>query len=326
MLETTSIVTGGAGFLGSNLVRALLAAGQRVVAIDNFATVRRDNMATLQKEFSRDRLIFVEGDATSSWSELLGGIDSNCWKDLKWVFHFASPASPKFYQKLPLETLWVNSKGLSEAIGFADLHSARLIFASTSEVYGDPTASPQPETYWGHVNSFGERSCYDEAKRFGEALIFTSNKLNGSHHGLVRIFNTYGPGMNLNDGRVIINFMVQALNGEPLTIYGQGQQSRSFCYVDDLIEGVLRYAQSALQEPVNLGHDSEFTMLELVEEMRLLFADRKLNVKFEPLPHDDPTHRCPDLKKAEIFLKWKPKISLKEGLRKMLPWVESSKI
>jgi nucleoside-diphosphate-sugar epimerase len=244
---------------------------------------------------------------------------------LKYVFHFASPASPPHYQRLGLETMWVNSVGLSLAMTFADQVGARVIFSSTSEIYGDPEISPQPETYWGNVNTLGPRSCYDESKRFGESLIYTYNLKNKTQHGLVRIFNTYGPRMNPNDGRVIINFLVQAMKGEALTVYGSGQQTRSFCYVDDLIEGIMKYAESPLTEPVNIGNDHEFTILEAAETVKKIFSDKKLKIEFQALPKDDPKQRKPDLSKAKKLLApWSPKVSLAEGLRHVIKWLEQT--
>lgn len=225
--------------------------------------------------------------------EVLGsGYSKKFASNLSHVFHFASPASPPHYQRIPLETLWVNSVGLKNSLQFADQFKARLTFASTSEVYGSPSVSPQPESYWGNVNSFGARSCYDEGKRFGEALIFSHNQVHNTQHGLVRIFNTYGPRMNPDDGRVIINFLVQALKGEDLSIYGAGQQTRSFCFVSDLIQGILKYSQTKLTEPVNLGNDQEFTILELATTIQLMFAEKNLKLNFHKLPADDPQQRC----------------------------------
>jgi nucleoside-diphosphate-sugar epimerase len=244
-------------------------------------------------------------------------------KKLSHVFHLASPASPPLYQEMAFETLWVNSLGLKRALDFADTLNARVVFASTSEVYGDPDRSPQAESYWGNVNSFGYRSCYDEAKRFGEALIFTHNWKKKTQHGLVRIFNTYGPRMNPHDGRVIINFLVQASRGEKLTVYGDGLQTRSFCYVTDLVSGLVRYAESRLTTPVNLGNDKEFTILELAKIVKDLYLPKQLEIEHQVLPSDDPKQRQPDLTLARRDLHpWAPQVPLREGLKSMREWLE----
>lgn len=312
---SSAIVTGAAGFLGSHLSETLLAQGFSVVGVDNFCTGLRSNAELLKKNPS---FRFFEADVVQPWSWLdqVSGLD-----DCKYVFHFASPASPPHYQRLALETMRVNSVGLENALANADRLKARVIFASTSEVYGDPAVSPQPETYWGNVNSFGERSCYDEAKRFGEGLIFSWNRMRSTKHGLVRIFNTYGPRMNPADGRVVINFIVQALKNEPLTVYGDGSQTRSFCYVDDLVDGILRYAASDLTEPVNLGNDKEFTIVELAHVVQKVVADTLLEKR--PLPADDPKRRRPDLTKARAKLApWQPRIPLEDGVRRMADWIQ----
>lgn len=310
------IVTGAAGFLGSHLCEHYLNAGFQVLGIDNFSTGLKSNVTylnTLNKDFK-----FFEFDACKDWSLLKVQV-----KELKYVFHFASPASPPLYQKLSLETLWVNSVGLEQALKFADLFKARVIFASTSEVYGDPAVSPQPESYWGNVNSFGERSCYDEAKRFGEALIFSHNKRHNTKHGLIRFFNSYGPRMNPNDGRVVINFIKQALANEPLTIYGDGSQTRSFCYVDDTLDGITQYAATDLTEPVNIGNDKEFTIKELAQVVQKI-TQTSSPIKFNPLPSDDPRQRRPDLTRAKDLLgSWQPQISLESGLKKMVQWLKN---
>lgn len=316
MLKESVLVTGGFGFLGSHLVEHYLKQGYRVIAVDNFCTGSRSNLSYFEREISEKRVIAVEADVSQNWDLWLEKIpDLN---SLKFVFHFASPASPPHYQRLGLETLAVNSTGLSHALNAADRFQARVVFASTSEIYGDPAVSPQPESYWGNVNSYGVRSCYDEAKRFGEALIYTHNQKHKTHHGLVRIFNTYGPRMNPADGRVIINLLVQAEKGLPLTIYGTGEQTRSFCYVDDLIAGITRYAETSLTQPINLGNDREFSINELAQTIQALYPDRKLEVQHLPLPQDDPQQRRPDLTLARQHLApWTPQVQLKDGLIKM---------
>ncbi len=315
-MKESVIVTGGFGFLGSHLVETYLNRGYQVVAVDNFCTGSRSNQEHFKKEIAEGRLLAIEADVSRKWDSWL-----NTLKDLapvRSIFHFASPASPPHYQKLGLETLAVNSVGLGHALEAADQRGARVIFSSTSEIYGDPAMSPQPETYWGNVNSFGVRSCYDEGKRFGEALIYTHNLKHSTQHGLVRIFNTYGPRMNPADGRVMINFLIQAEQRQPLTVYGSGEQSRSFCYVDDLIAGIVRYAEANLTEPVNLGNDREFTINQLVDAVRSIYPDRTLEVRHLPLPQDDPRQRKPDLSLAKSRLSpWSPQVDLREGLIKM---------
>lgn len=320
-MTNSVLITGAGGFLGSHLSEFYLNQGYQVVAIDNFSTGLPSNRTYLE-QIGGSRLRFIQYDVCQNLLEA-PNLPTDWLSTLKFVFHFASPASPPHYQRLGLETLWVNSQGLAQCLHLADQHKARVIFASTSEVYGDPSFSPQPESYWGNVNSFGERSCYDEAKRFGEALIFTHNKKFKTNHGLVRIFNTYGPRMNPNDGRVVINFIVQALKNETITIYGDGKQTRSFCYVDDLVQAISLYANSKIAEPVNIGNNREFTMLELAQ-----IVVQKLNSKsalsFMPLPADDPKQRKPDLTKAGSLLNYKPSIALEDGIVKMADWLRTT--
>lgn len=321
--HSTFVVTGGAGFLGSHLTERLLRQGHRVVAVDNFATGLPSNRAYLEKlgAESGGRLNFVEADASKPWEGWFSKLPAEWISSLKGILHFASPASPPHYQRLALETMWVNSLGLNEALECGRAHRARVIFASTSEIYGDPAVAPQPESYWGNVNTIGVRACYDEAKRFGEALLTSFDRKHGTRNGLVRIFNTYGPRMNPDDGRVVINFLVQALRGETLTVYGDGQQTRSFCYVDDLVDGILKFYESNLPGPMNIGNDREFTILELAEAVRALFPEKKLGLEFRPLPVDDPKRRRPDLALARKELRWNPQIDLKTGLSKMAAWL-----
>jgi nucleoside-diphosphate-sugar epimerase len=312
----TVIVTGAAGYLGSHICEHYLTAGYKVIGLDNFSTGLKSNIEHL-KAFSKN-FLFFDYDVCQTW-DFLKSTTSN----LKYVFHFASPASPPLYQKLNLETLWVNSLGLKHALDFADLYKAKVVFASTSEVYGDPDVSPQPESYWGNVNSFGERSCYDEGKRFGESLIFSHNKRHGTRHGLIRFFNSYGPRMNPDDGRVIINFITQALAGKPLTVYGDGTQTRSFCYIDDTLAGIVSYAEKDLTFPVNIGNDKEFTINDLVEVVKTVTKTHSQTV-YEPLPADDPRKRRPDLSIAFRELSpWKPHTNLEAGIRKMAEWVKT---
>lgn len=317
------IVTGAAGFIGSHLCELFLTAGKTVIGVDNFATGQRAN-AEFLKALPRasERFTFITADVSEPWETWLKPLPEAVKKQITHVLHFASPASPPHYQRLGLETMRVNSVGTEYAIKAADSFGAKALFASTSEVYGDPSFSPQPESYWGNVNSYGVRSCYDEAKRYGESWIFTSNKKNNTRHGVIRIFNTYGPRMNPNDGRVIINFLVQAFKNQPITMYGTGQQTRSFCYVDNLVAGIVGYLGNDLVGPVNLGNEKEFSMLELSEVVKKIFPDRKLEVKFAELPADDPKQRRPDLTRArELIPGWSPDIQLLEGLERMKSWL-----
>ncbi len=312
------LITGGAGFLGSHLSEHYLRKKVPVIAVDNFATGSRSNVDYLRSIDKDGLFTFVEADVCKPWESWAPTKRPRLTK----VLHFASPASPPHYQRLGVETMWVNTLGLSNAMDLADHDKARVVFASTSEIYGDPEVTPQPETYRGCVNTWGPRSCYDEAKRFGEALIYTRNVLRGTNHGCVRIFNTYGPRMNPADGRVVINLLVQAIKKETLTIYGTGAQTRSFCYVDDLVAGITTFAATTHTGPVNIGNDKEFSILELTEKVRELFPDRKLNLDHLPLPKDDPQRRRPDLTLARKVLNWEPRVPLVEGLAKMRAWLE----
>lgn len=323
-LEGT-LITGAGGFLGSHLAERELKAGRRVVAIDNFSTGSRSNRIYLESlPEAEGRLFFLEADVCQPWEPWLTQVPDFVLTKVSRVLHFASPASPPLYQEKALETLWVNSIGTQRALEFADSVGARVVFASTSEIYGDPSVSPQPESYWGNVNTVGVRSCYDEAKRFGETLIYTHNWKKNTRHGFVRIFNTYGPRMNPADGRVVINLLAQAIQGQPLTIYGAGKQTRSFCYVDDLCTAIESYSTSELTEPVNIGNDQEFSILQLAQIIQKMFSDRKLEISFKPMPTDDPQQRRPDLTKAKTLLApWTPLVGLEDGLNKMRIWLES---
>jgi len=298
------LVTGAAGFLGSHLTDRLLAEGHTVVGVDNFCTGTRDNVAHLSGE---SRFTLLEKDICQPFD--VGAVD--------YVFNLASPASPPEYLRLAIETLRVGSAGVENALEIAARYQAGFLQASTSECYGDPAEHPQRESYWGNVNPVGPRSVYDESKRYAEALVMAYHRYRGVNTHLVRIFNTYGPRLHPEDGRVISNFIMQALRGDPLTIYGEGNQTRSFCYVDDLIEGVLRLSRSDEHMPVNIGNPVEFTILECAQAV-LEVTGSKSELRFEPLPQDDPTRRQPDITLARALLGWEPKISLKEGLAKSL--------
>lgn len=322
MKVTKALVTGGSGFIGSHLAEYFIRSNTPVICVDNFATGLPSNVHYLKGLNKNNLFTFIEADVCQDYQSWTKDLDLN---GLSHVFHFASPASPPHYQRLNLETMWVNSVGLNQCLLLADKYKARVTFASTSEVYGDPSVFPQNEEYWGNVNSFGERSCYDEAKRFGESLIFSHNQRHGTRHGLVRIFNTYGPRMNPNDGRVIINFLVQALQNQPLTVYGDGKQTRSFCFVDDLVAGITKYALSNITYPVNLGNDIEFSINELAVIVREIFQNQKLEIIYKDLPSDDPKQRRPDLRKAKELLKdWAPRVQLKEGLQHMIEWMRQN--
>jgi dTDP-glucose 4,6-dehydratase len=297
------LITGGAGFLGSHLTDRFLADGHQVVGLDNFITGHPDNIAHLASD---QRYEFIQHNI-STYTYVKGKLDG--------VLHFASPASPIDYLELPIPTLKVGALGTHNALGLAKEKGARFFLASTSEVYGDPLVHPQPETYWGNVNPVGPRGVYDESKRFAEALTMAYHRYHGLDTRIVRIFNTYGPRMRPRDGRVVSNFIVQALRNEPITIYGEGQQTRSFCYATDLIEGFTRLMASEHgSDPVNIGNPRETTVLELAEMIRRLTKSRSEIIK-APLPKDDPTRRKPDITRAEKLLGgWGPKVSLEEGL------------
>ena len=304
-----AVVTGGAGFLGSHLCDRLLAEGWEVLAVDNFVTGAAENVEHLAKnakfkleneDVSENRALEVDGE-------------------VGYVLHFASPASPPDYLKHPIATMMVGSMGTQNALELALRKKAKFFMASTSECYGDPEISPQKEEYWGHVNSVGPRAVYDEAKRFSEAMTMAYHRHHGVDTRIVRIFNTYGPRMRLNDGRALPNFVFQALSGQALTIYGDGKQTRSFCYVDDLIDGIYKLMLSDEHMPVNIGNPQEITIREFAERIREHF-DNVPEIIFEALPQDDPKRRCPDISKAKRILNWEPKINLEEGLKRTLTY------
>jgi dTDP-glucose 4,6-dehydratase len=306
-----AVVTGAAGFLGSHLCDRLLAEGWEVLALDNLITGMADNLRHLE---GNQKFKFKKADV----SEAL-----RVEGPVAYVFHFASPASPPDYLKHPIETMRVGSAGTINALELAREKGAKFFLSSTSECYGDPEISPQHEDYWGNVNPVGPRSVYDEAKRFSEALTMVYHRHHGVDTHIVRIFNTYGPRMRLNDGRALPNFVYQALSGRPITIYGDGLQTRSFCYVSDLIEGIYRLALSEEHLPVNVGNPSEITILEFAERIRSHFS-KAPELVFEPLPQDDPKRRCPDISKARRLLKWEPKVNLEEGLRHTLAYFKEA--
>ncbi len=300
------LVTGAAGFLGSHLTDRLLGDGHTVVGVDNLSTGSIENLAHLANE---PRFHFEQRDICQPFDP--GPVD--------YVFNLASPASPPEYLRLAIETLRVGSVGTDNTLEIAARYGAGYLHASTSECYGDPLEHPQTEDYWGNVNPVGPRSVYDEAKRFAEALVMAFHRSRGVNTHLVRIFNTYGPRLHPSDGRVISNFIMQALRGEPLTVYGDGSQTRSFCYVDDLIEGIVRLSRSEEHFPVNIGNPNEFTILECAQAV-IEATGSKSELRFEPLPEDDPARRRPDITKARTLLGWEPQITLSEGLAKSLPF------
>jgi dTDP-glucose 4,6-dehydratase len=303
------LITGVAGFIGSHLADALLAKGNSVIGVDNLSTGSLDNLKHLKNE---SRFEFRELDICAPFDS--GPVD--------YVFNFASPASPVDYAELGIETLDVGSRGTKNALEIAKKYSAKFLHASTSECYGDPAVHPQTESYWGNVNPIGPRSVYDEAKRFSEALVMAYHRYYGVDTRLVRIFNTYGPRLQKNDGRVISNFMVQALKGEDITVYGEGDQTRSFCYVSDEIAGILGLAGTDEHLPVNVGNPQEWTILDCARAV-LKVTGSSSRIVYRPLPEDDPTQRLPDISKAQRLFEWKPKIDLETGLRLSLEYFKS---
>jgi len=302
------VVTGGAGFLGSHLCEALLARGDQVIAIDNLATGAVGNIEHL---FGRPGFTFVDHDV-STYVWVPGTVDA--------VLHFASPASPRDYLEMPIQTLKVGSLGTHNCLGLAKAKGARFLLASTSEVYGDPQIHPQPETYWGHVNPVGPRGVYDEAKRFAEAITMAYHRYHGLDVRIVRIFNTYGPRLRAGDGRVVSNFLSQAIQGKPLTVYGDGGQTRSFCYVDDEVRGILALLDGDIVGPVNIGNPNEFTVGELARIVLEVIGSES-EIVYEPLPVDDPTQRQPDITLARTHLGWEPVVPLREGLSRTAEWL-----
>ena len=301
------LITGAAGFLGSHLTDRFLSDGHDVVGVDNFLTGSPDNIAHLM---GNEHFQFIQHDVTN-FIYVPGSLDG--------VLHFASPASPVDYLQLPIQTLKVGSLGTHKALGLAKAKDARFLLASTSEVYGDPQVHPQPESYWGHVNPVGPRGVYDEAKRFAEAMTMAYRRFHQVDTRIVRIFNTYGPRMRQHDGRVVSNFVVQALLGEPITIYGDGGQTRSFCYVSDLVDGILRLFHSDEPDPTNIGNPNEYTVRQLADEV-LRLTGSSSTIEQHPLPTDDPKVRRPDISKARERLQWEPEVSLDEGLLRTIEY------
>lgn len=303
----TVLITGGAGFIGSHLCESLLNKGYKVIAMDNLITGDIRNIGHLRR---KKNFKFLYHDVSKHIS-VNGKID--------FVLHFASPASPVDYQKIPIQTLKAGSLGTHNTLGLALAKKAKYMLASTSEVYGDPLVNPQPENYWGNVNPIGIRGCYDESKRFAEALTMAYHRIHKVDTKIVRIFNTYGPFMRKDDGRVVPNFITQALKNEPITVYGDGKQTRSFCYISDLIDGIYKLMMSDINEPINLGNPEEHTILEFAEIIKNLTKSNS-KIVFKPLPVDDPHVRCPDITKAKKLLKWQPKVELRKGLAKTIEW------
>lgn len=303
-----TVVTGGAGFLGSHLCESLLALGHEVICIDNLSTGSTENIHHIRDK----RFLFIEQDVTN-YLYVKGNVD--------YVLHFASPASPVDYLERPIQTLKVGSLGTHKALGLAKEKGARFLIASTSEIYGDPQVHPQNEDYWGHVNTIGPRGCYDEAKRVAESFTMAYQRFHGLETRIVRIFNTYGPRMRLNDGRVVPNFIKQALTGEALTVYGDGSQTRSFCYVDDLIAGILKLLFSDYNLPVNIGNPAEMTIKQFAEAI-IKYSKSGSTIVYKPLPQDDPKQRQPDITRARTILGWEPKVKLEDGIAKTIAYFQ----
>ncbi len=301
---STCLVTGGAGFLGSHLCEELLARGNRVICVDNLDTGTLENIAHIRDP----RFLYLNIDVTEPFQ---------IEEPVDFIYHLASPASPIDYLRLPLHTLKVGSYGTHHALGLAKFKRARFLLASTSEVYGDPEVHPQPESYWGHVNPIGPRGVYDEAKRYGEAMTMAYHRQQGVDTAIARIFNTYGPRMRPHDGRAIPTFLRQALSGRPLTVFGDGSQTRSFCYVADEIRGLIALAESGYHDPVNIGNPGEYTLLELAEAVKEATGSDS-EIVFAPLPVDDPKQRRPDISLARELLQWEPEVSLREGLQRTI--------
>ena len=305
------LVTGGAGFIGTNLVEKFIDKQHKVIVIDNLLTGSKKN---LEHFFDSENFSFIEFDVQNHIEVA---------EDLDYVLHLASPASPKAYAQHPINTLKAGSIGTINTLGLAKAKNAKYLLTSTSEIYGDPLVSPQPESYWGNVNPNGTRSMYDEAKRFAEAAVSSYNRIYDLDTRILRLFNTYGPKMKINDGRVVTNFIYQAITGNDITIYGQGNQTRSFCYIDDTVSGILKAMESDNSEVFNIGNPNEITILQLAEKI-IELTNSNSEIKFVKLPEDDPMQRKPDISKANNKLNWFPEVSLEDGLKKTIEWVENS--
>jgi dTDP-glucose 4,6-dehydratase len=311
MEQRTVLITGGAGFIGSHLCERFLAEGFKVICMDNLIT---GSLANIERLLQDKRFRYIQHDVSKY---------INIKEKINYILHFASPASPRDYLRHPIQTLKVGSLGTHNALGLARVHKARFLLASTSEIYGDPLVNPQPETYWGNVNPVGVRGCYDESKRFAEALTMAYRRVHSIDSRIARIFNTYGERMRKQDGRVIPNFISQALTNEALTVYGEGKQTRSFCYIEDLVEGIIRLMRSSVNIPLNLGNPREFTILQLAKIIIKLTCS-KSKIVFKPLPEDDPRRRRPDISRAKKYLNWQPCVELKEGLQKTIKWIKDA--
>ncbi|MBW2976320.1 SDR family oxidoreductase [Candidatus Woesearchaeota archaeon] len=307
----TVLITGGAGFIGSHLCDFLIAKGFKVICMDNFITGSKENIEHLQ---ANENFKLINHDVSKH---------IKIEEPLDYVLHFASPASPVDYQKIPIQTLKAGSLGTHNTLGLALAKKAKYLLASTSEVYGDPLVNPQPESYWGNVNPIGIRGCYDEAKRFAEALVMAYHRIHKVDVRIARIFNTYGPRMRKDDGRVVPNFINQALKNKPVTVYGEGKQTRSFCYASDLVEGIYKLMMSGINEPVNLGNPDEYTIIEFADIVKKLTKSES-RIAFEKLPTDDPHVRRPDITKAKKELGWEPKVNLEEGLKETIKWFKEN--
>ena len=307
MPKKLAVVTGGAGFIGSHVCDRLIKEGFKVVCLDNFITGNLENI----KHLLKDKNFRLIKHNVTKYIDIREKVD--------YILHFASPASPEDYLRFPIQTLKVGSLGTHNALGLAKTKKAKFMLASTSEVYCDPLVHPQAESYWGHVNCVGVRGCYDEAKRFAEAITMAYHRVHKIDTRIARIFNSYGPRMRMRDGRVVPNFIYQALNNKPLTVYGKGQQTRSFCYIDDLVQGIFKLMHSKVNDPINLGNPCEFTILQLAK-LVIKLTGTKSRIVFRPLPQDDPRQRKPDISKAKKLLKWQPKVELLDGLRKTIEW------
>ena len=305
------LLTGGAGFIGSHLVEKFIEKKHKVIVIDNLLTGSKKN---LEHFFDNENFTFTELDVQNHIEVV---------EDLDYVLHLASPASPKAYAQHPINTLKAGSIGTINTLGLSKAKNAKYLFTSTSEIYGDPLVSPQPESYWGNVNPNGARSMYDEAKRFAEATVSSYNRIYDLDTRILRLFNTYGPKMKINDGRVVTNFISQAISGNDITIYGKGNQTRSFCYIDDTVSGILKAMESDKSEVFNIGNPNEITIFQLAEKV-IELTNSNSEIKFVELPEDDPMQRKPDISKANKKLNWFPKVSLEDGLKKTIEWVENS--